>query len=109
MNLYDGTTYISGGVFQGNPGSMTFKPGASLTFGYIFGARDAAATNSFMTGDGNQVLVSIPTPWDVNAVLAITHAYGGRTAIEIGVAPPSSLSFGVSPWSHTVPVVVPKK
>lgn len=67
----------------------------------------ASSTNAFSTGDSNQAYVSIPTPYDVNAYFALTHAYGGSAAIEIGVAAPGKLPFGVSPFSHSVPVFKP--
>jgi hypothetical protein len=99
---YDGTTYAARGVTQSNPGSVSVRPGGVASVGWIFGDRTAAGTNSFMNGDGAQGFISVPTPFDVNDFLAITHAYGGSTALEIGVASPGSTSFGVSPFSHPI-------
>ncbi|WP_250481987.1 MULTISPECIES: polymorphic toxin type 22 domain-containing protein [unclassified Caballeronia] len=103
VNLYDGTRYVSAGVTQTFPPG-SWSPGFTSSLGWIFGARDASSTNAFMNGDGNQAFVSIPTPWKVNAFGAVTHAYGGATAVEIGVTTPSGFTFGVTPWSHSVPI-----
>ncbi|WP_250436931.1 polymorphic toxin type 22 domain-containing protein [Caballeronia sp. ATUFL_F2_KS9A] len=103
FNLYDGTRYVSAGVTQTFPPG-SWSPGFTSSLGWIFGARDASSTNAFMNGDGNQAFVSIPTPWKVNAFGAVTHAYGGATAVEIGVTTPSGFTFGVTPWSHSVPI-----
>ncbi|MDR5777539.1 MULTISPECIES: polymorphic toxin type 22 domain-containing protein [unclassified Caballeronia] len=67
VNLHDGTTYAAGGVTQSNPGSISIRPSGVASFGWIFGDRTTAGTNSFMNGDGAQGYVSIPTPFDVNA------------------------------------------
>jgi filamentous hemagglutinin len=56
-----------------------------------------------MNGAGNQISVSIPTPFRFNVVGGITHAYGGSTAIEIGVGAPGPLSGGVTPFTYSVP------
>lgn len=104
VNLHDGTTYAAGGVTQSNPGSISVRPGGVASFGWIFGDRTAVGTNSFMNGDGVQGFISVPTLFNVNAFLAITHAYGGNTALEVGVASPGSTSFGVSPFSHSAPI-----
>ncbi|NML96911.1 hypothetical protein HHL24_02900 [Paraburkholderia sp. RP-4-7] len=104
MNLYDGTKYLSGGVTQTNPSAISWAPGFSATVGWIWGARDAQATNQFLNGDGNQFFASIPTPFRVNVVGAITHAYGGGTALEFGIGTPGGKTFGVMPWGHSVPV-----
>ncbi|MDR5835907.1 polymorphic toxin type 22 domain-containing protein [Caballeronia sp. LZ034LL] len=103
VNLYDGARYVSAGVTQTFPPG-SWAPGFTGSLGWIFGARDANSTNAFMNGDGNQAFISIPTPWKVNAFSAVTHAYGGSTAIEIGVTTPSGLTFGVTPWGHSVPI-----
>ncbi|WP_415749141.1 polymorphic toxin type 22 domain-containing protein [Burkholderia sp. BCC1998] len=103
------TTYVSGGVTQANPRSITTMPGIVGTLGWIWGAHDATSTNSFMTGDATQAYLSVPTPFDVNAFIAITHSYGGSTALELGIASPGKISFGVSPFSHAVPLSNPKK
>jgi filamentous hemagglutinin len=103
INLYDGTSYVGGGVTQNFP-SVSWKPGVTGTLGWIFGANDANAANSFLNGDGNQAFVSIPTPFEFNVVGAVTHAYGGSTAIEFGLGSPGAIGFGVTPWSHGVPV-----
>ncbi|MDR5815745.1 polymorphic toxin type 22 domain-containing protein, partial [Caballeronia sp. LZ033] len=104
VNLHDGTTYAAGGVTQNNPGSISVRPGGVASFGWIFGDRTAVGTNSFMNGDGVQGFISVPTLFNVNAFLAITHAYGGNTALEVGVASPGSTSFGASLFSHSVPI-----
>jgi filamentous hemagglutinin len=104
INLYDGTTYVSGGVTQNFPISA-WNPGLTGTIGWIFGAHDAQATNAFLNGDGNQAFISIPTPFKVNLVGAVTHAYGGATAIEVGIGSPGDVGFGVTPWSHSTPVI----
>ncbi len=107
VNLYDGTTYLAGGVAQSDPRGVSFRPGLAGTVGWILGARDASSTNSFLNGDGNQAYVSIPTPWDANLYMAVTHAYGGSTALEVGAALPGRLSFGLSPFSHSTPIIKP--
>lgn len=56
----------------------------------------------FMSGDGNQAFISIPTLFQFNVVGALTQSYGGSTAIELGIASPGELGFGVAPWSHGV-------
>ncbi|SCU74660.1 hypothetical protein CNECB9_1940023 [Cupriavidus necator] len=104
LNLYDGTAYASGSVTRVIP-APTWSPGASATFGWIFGANDASAANSFMNGSGNQIGVSVPTPFRFNIVGGITHAYGGATAIELGIGPPGPISGGITPWSYSTPVV----
>ncbi|RQG98921.1 hemagglutinin repeat-containing protein, partial [Paraburkholderia dinghuensis] len=109
MNLYDGTTYLSGGVVQSNPRSITVMPGLVGAFGWIFGANDAASTNSFLTGSGTQAYISVPTPIDANAYIAITHSYGGSTALELGIAAPGKISYGYAPFSNAAPVTNPKK
>jgi len=107
-NLYDGTTYVSGGVSQPFPGA-SWNPGLTATVGWVYGANDAKSVNDFLNGDGNQAYISIPTPFKANVVAAITHAYGGSTAFELGVSTPGELNFGVTPWSHGVPVTQPTK
>jgi hypothetical protein len=108
-NSYDGTVYMFGGVTQGNPQSISFKPSFTGTLGWIVGAKDAAAVNSFLGGDANQAFVSIPTPWRVNLFGAITHSYGGAYALELGVGNPGKLSYGVTPISHSTVVYDPNK
>lgn len=100
VNVYNGTTYVSGGVAMTNPSAVSYTPSIATTIGYIFGAKNAGDVQNFVVGDGNQAFVSVPTPFGVNAIGAITHAYGGSTAIELGVGPPASFSFGVVPWGH---------
>ena len=100
VNLYNGATYVSGGVAMTNPSAVSFKPSIATTVGYIFGANSAQDVHNFIAGDGNQIYISIPTPYGVNAIGAITHAYGGSTAVEFGLSPPASLGFGVLPWGH---------
>lgn len=109
VNLYDGSTYLSGGVSQVNPSAMSWKPGLSGTVGWIFGAHDASATSAFIKGDANQAFVSIPTPWDFNVVGAITHSYGGATAVEVGIGQLGEPTYGIQPWSHSTPVTGPIK
>ncbi|WP_459621997.1 polymorphic toxin type 22 domain-containing protein, partial [Burkholderia sp. 3C] len=104
VNLDDGTKYLAVGVGQSNPSAISWLPGGGATLGWIWGARGADATNAFLNGDGNQAFVSIPTPWRFNVVGAVTHAYGGSTAIEIGVGSPGGSSFGIVPWNHSMPV-----
>lgn len=99
VNLYDGTIYLSGGVAQNFP-APSWNPGLTATAGWILGAHDAKSTNEFMAGDANQAFVSVPTPFNVNLIGAVTHAYGGSTAIEIGISSPGGLNYGVVPWSH---------
>ncbi len=99
-NLYDGTVYASGGIAQANPSATSWIPGGSATLGWILGSSNAQLTNEFLNGDANQFFVSLPTPFGANVYAAITHAYGGSTAIELGVSPPGSKTFGVVPWSH---------
>ncbi|WP_454826742.1 polymorphic toxin type 22 domain-containing protein [Paraburkholderia xenovorans] len=99
-NLYDGTVYASGGISQANPSATSWIPGGSATLGWIIGSSNAQLTNAFLNGDANQFFVSLPTPLGTNVYAAITNAYGGVTAIELGVSPPGSKTFGVVPWSH---------
>ena len=104
INLDDGTKYLAVSVGQTNPSAVSWSPGASSTLGWIWGARNGEATNAFLNGDGNQAFVSLPTPWRFNVIGAVTHAYGGSTAIEVGVGSPGGTSFGIVPWSHSTPV-----
>ncbi|MDR5796565.1 polymorphic toxin type 22 domain-containing protein [Caballeronia sp. LZ008] len=104
VNLDDGTKYLAVGVGQSNPSAISWSPGGSATLGWIWGARGADATNAFLNGDGNQAFISIPTPWRFNVVGALTHAYGGSTALEVGIGSPGGTSFGIVPWSHSTPV-----
>ena len=101
VNLYDGSTYVSGGVSMTNPSSVSYRPGVSSTIGYILGADTVTKAGNFLTGDGNQAFISVPTPFGVNVIGAITHAYGGSTAVEFGIGQPGSISFGVMPWGHS--------
>jgi filamentous hemagglutinin len=96
--------YVGGGVSVANPSSISYAPGVSGTIGYIFGAHDAKSTSDFLAGDGNQAFVPIPTPFDRNVVAAVTHAYGGSTAIEIGIGQFGQITYGVVPWGHTAQV-----
>jgi filamentous hemagglutinin len=104
VNLYDGQRYVGGGVSMTNPSAISWMPSGTATLGWIFGAHDAGATNSFLNGDGSQYFVSVPTPFGVNAFGAITHAYGGSTAVEIGFGSPGGKTIGVMPWGHSSPV-----
>lgn len=103
INLHDGTTYASAGVSQMLP-APSWAPGYATTVGWIFGAQDGKATNSFMAGDGNQISISIPTPFRFNVVGGITHAYVGSTAIELGIGTPGPVSGGLTPWSHSTEI-----
>jgi filamentous hemagglutinin len=93
-------TWNAGGVAMTNPSAVSYTPSIATTIGYIFGAKNAGDVQSVVVGDGNQAFVSVPTPFGVNAIGAITHAYGGSTAIEFGISPPASFNFGVIPWGH---------
>ncbi len=101
VNLYDGTTYLSGGVAQPNPSAITWRPGGAVTAGWIFGANNAASVNAFLGGDGNQFSLSIPTGGPANLVLGVTHSYGGSTALEVGAGTPGSVSWSIAPLSHS--------
>ncbi|KIG10902.1 polymorphic toxin type 22 domain-containing protein [Caballeronia concitans] len=101
VSLYDGSTYLSGGVSMTNPSAVSYQPGFSSSVGYIYGASNAEDARNFLAGDGNQAFVSIPTPFGVNVFGAVTHAYGGSTALEVGIGTPGALSFGVLPWGHS--------
>lgn len=79
------------------------------TVGWIWGAHDANATNAFLKGDGNQAFVSVPTEFGFNVGGALTHSYGGSTALELGITPKGDFSAGVTPWSHGVPVLDKKQ
>jgi filamentous hemagglutinin len=104
FNLADGTPYVSYGVSQSfRPSS--FAPGFTGTVGWILGVSGASGTNDFLHGDGNQFMLSMPTPLLVNAVVAVTHAYGGATALELGIASPGPISASITPWSHAAPVI----
>ncbi len=87
INLYDGTTFVGGGVniFSKDP---RYKPSGSINYGYIFGVNDAQGTSGFLGGHGTQGGVSIPVFGRFNAVLGFNHSYGGATALEIGISPP---------------------
>uniref|UniRef100_UPI001B8083E4 polymorphic toxin type 22 domain-containing protein n=1 Tax=Xenophilus azovorans TaxID=151755 RepID=UPI001B8083E4 len=100
INLYDGTTFVGGGVnsFASNPG---YRLSGSWMSGYIFGVNDAQGTSSFLSGQGTQGGVSIPVLGRFNAVFGFNHSYDGATALEIGVSPPGTLSGYYSPWSYT--------
>ncbi|MBB5398328.1 filamentous hemagglutinin family protein [Paraburkholderia sp. JPY162] len=104
VNLYDGQRYVGGGVSITNPSAVSWMPSGTATLGWIFGAQDAGSTNSFLNGDGSQYFISVPTPFGVNAFGAITHAYGGSTAVEIGFGSPGGKTIGVMPWGHSSPV-----
>jgi filamentous hemagglutinin len=104
VNLYDGQRYVGGGVSMTNPSAISWMSSGTATLGWIFGAQDAGATNSFLNGDGSQYFVSVPTPFGVNAFGAITHAYGGSTAAEIGFGSPGGKTIEVMPWGHSSPV-----
>jgi hypothetical protein len=109
INLHDGTTYLSGGVVQNDPRSISWKPGYTTTAGWIIGGKDAEDTKSFLNGNGNQAYVSVPTPWKINVVGAITHSYGGGYAIELGIATPGKPSLGIVPITHATPIYAPNK
>ncbi|VVE30858.1 filamentous hemagglutinin [Pandoraea capi] len=109
INFYDGSTYLSGGVAQTNPSSISWRPGLSATVGWIFGVDSAKGTSSFLAGDGNQMFISIPTPFRVNVSGAITHSYGGATGIELGIGTLGPLTVGVQPWGHSTQVTEPLK
>lgn len=100
VNLRDGTQFVSGGVAMVDPRGNSFKPGVTGSVGWIWGADNSTKVNDFLGGDGNQFSVSIPTATPVNVFLAVTHSYGGSTALEIGVANPGKLSGAISPISH---------
>ncbi|MBW9104145.1 polymorphic toxin type 22 domain-containing protein, partial [Paraburkholderia phenoliruptrix] len=102
VNLYDGTIYTSYSVSQSFP-PASWAPGATATLGWIWGASNASSTNAFMNGDGNQFYVSIPFG-SVNLMGAVTHAYGGSTAVELGVTSPGGITAGIVPWSHSTPL-----
>ncbi|MFM0499621.1 hemagglutinin repeat-containing protein [Paraburkholderia caffeinilytica] len=102
VNLYDGAVYTSYSVSQSFP-PASWAPGATATFGWIWGARNASSTNAFMNGDGNQFYVSIPLG-RINLMGAVTHAYGGSTAIELGITSPGGITAGIVPWSHSTPL-----
>ncbi|MGF6415365.1 filamentous hemagglutinin [Paraburkholderia sp. MM5482-R2] len=104
VNLYDGHRYVGSGVSMTNPSAVSWMPSGTATLGWIFGAQDADATNSFLNGDGSQYFVSVPTPFGVNVFGAVTHAYGGSTAVEIGFGSPGGKTIGVMPWGHSSPV-----
>ncbi|CAB4048461.1 hemagglutinin repeat-containing protein [Paraburkholderia phenoliruptrix] len=108
VNLFDGAIYASAGVSQMLP-AASWTPGIAGTLGWIFGAHSADATNDFLNGDGNQFSVSIPTPFRVNLVAAVTHAYGGGTAVEVGIGSAGTIAAGVTPWSHSTPVLNKKQ
>ncbi|HDR9154566.1 TPA: hypothetical protein QDB05_001020 [Burkholderia vietnamiensis] len=57
-----------------------------------------------MTGDGNQAFISVSAPFGLNVIGAITHSYGGTTAIEFGIGQPGTLTFGVVPWARSTQV-----
>jgi RHS repeat-associated protein len=104
VNLRDGSTYAAAGVAMTDPRGTQWKPGASWTIGWIFGASRASDVNGFLAGSGNQVFLSVPTPVPANAYVAITHSFGGRTALELGAATPGPLSAGYSPVSHATKI-----
>jgi filamentous hemagglutinin len=107
VNLYDGSTYLSGGVTQSNPSSVSWKPGVAGTVGWVFGVNGAKGTSNYLNGDATQAYISVPTWLGFNANAAITHGYGGATGIELGIGAPGGLSYGVAPWSHATQVSKP--
>lgn len=100
--FYDGTVYTSYSVTQSFP-PASWAPGATATLGWIWGASDASSTNAFMNGDGNRFYVSIPFG-RINLMGAVTLAYGGSTAIELGITSPAGITVGVAPWSRSTPI-----
>ncbi|WP_414695033.1 polymorphic toxin type 22 domain-containing protein [Paraburkholderia sp.] len=84
--------------------AIQYRPGVSGTIGYIFGAHDAKSTSDFLIGDANQAFISVPTPFGRNVVAAITHSYGGATAIEVGIGQFGPITYGVVPWGHTTQI-----
>ncbi|NHZ93936.1 hypothetical protein F2P45_33815 [Massilia sp. CCM 8733] len=108
VNTYDGTAYVGGGVVVSTESNTSVKPSVTATAGWIFGANDADSTNGFLNGSGNQVFLSIPTPWRVNAVAAVSHAYGGLYALELGVGSPGKVAFGTAPFTYSAPLNKPK-
>ncbi|WP_187363096.1 polymorphic toxin type 22 domain-containing protein [Massilia aquatica] len=108
VNTYDGTVYKAAGVVLSTESNTSVKPSLSATAGWIFGANDADSTNSFLAGSGNQVFLSVPTPWRVNAIVAVSHAYGGAYALELGVGSPGKLAYGASPFTYSAPLIKPK-
>jgi filamentous hemagglutinin len=70
----------------------------------MFGASDSQSTNYFLTGAANHAFISISTPLGRNVVAAVTHAYGGTTAVEIGVGQFGPVKYGVVHWGHTTQV-----
>ncbi|MDM0108235.1 polymorphic toxin type 22 domain-containing protein, partial [Variovorax sp. J22R24] len=108
-NSHDGTIYMFGGVAQTNPRSIAFEPAATGSVGWIFGDNDARSTNSFLSGDASQAFISIPTPWRVNLLGAITRSYGSAYALELGLASPAKVSYGVVPILHSTIVFDPNK
>jgi filamentous hemagglutinin len=109
MSFYDGSTYLSGGVAQTNPSSVSWKPGLGVTVGWIFGVDNAKEARDFLSGSGNQGFVSIPMPFKFNVNGAITHAYGGKTGLELGIGAPGPVTYGVVPWGHSTQVTGPSK
>jgi RHS repeat-associated protein len=104
VNLRDGTTFAAGGVAMTDPAGTQWRPGLSGSVGYIWGASNAAAVNSFLGGSGNQAFLSVPTGTPVNLFFAVTHSFGGSTALEVGIASPGKLTGGVSPFSHATKI-----
>lgn len=100
VNLYDGTTFGGGSVNITNsiPG---YRPSSAMVGGYILGVNSAAGTSDFLGGQGTQGGVSLPMLGRLNIILGFNHSYGGATAIELGVAPPSSISGYYSPWGYS--------
>ncbi|WP_277185614.1 polymorphic toxin type 22 domain-containing protein [Caballeronia sp. BR00000012568055] len=89
-----------GGSMGLAPGATTEKsvgtasvPGSGGLVPMIGQHESGDATNAFLNGDGNQAFISIPTPWRFNVIGALTHAYGGSTALEVGIG---------SAWWHVV-------
>jgi filamentous hemagglutinin len=67
-------------VAMTNPSAVSYTPSIATTSGYIFSAKNAGDVRNFVVRDGNQAFVSVPAPFGVNAMGAITHAYGGSIA-----------------------------
>lgn len=104
INLQDGTKFASAGVAMTDPRGTQWKPGGSTTLGWIFGADKYNDVNNFLGGSGNQLFLSIPMPVPANAYFAVTHSFGGLTALELGFATPGPLSGGYAPFSHSTKV-----
>jgi filamentous hemagglutinin len=96
VNLKNGEVFGQWGVAKGWPAN-SFAWSGSATFGTILGYSDAAIVSNFLVGGGTQVSAFSPGPFGVGVGGGLSHSYGGKYAIEVGVG---VTGVGYSPLSY---------